>query len=190
MESRKAQGRHAGGALAGRRLGMALATAGLFGLSLTSVAVSPASADPSVESFQIQDSHTTYCLTSGGRTDATAVEYSCSSSHNQLWYWGGEKANTLYNQLINVGTGQCLSVKDNSLNAGALVVVWSCVGTSDDAEYWDSQQLSPQGDTFYIFNYNSGDALAVQCDCVRENAPIDQENFNQSPNENWYIGHF
>jgi putative hemolysin len=181
MRSRKEGVRPVGRAFAGRRLGVALATAGLLALSLTSVVVaSPASAAPS--KWNYQNAEHSYCLSSGGIHDTVAKVYGCNGGSNQTWHYGA--LHGAYAQIIN-GDGQCLGVQSQSTSAGAYAVVWSCDGHDD--QYWLPENNSP-GFTVDFLNQHSQMVIQIACDCIREGAFVDQEPYNNSgdPNQLWY----
>jgi hypothetical protein len=189
MRLRKAAVGGAGRTSAARRLGVAVAAACLLALSMTGavVAASPANATSYFTLFNV---HTAYCLTSGGNTDTDALEYSCDGSENQNWYWGSRHGTTAYYQLKNEGTGQCLSVKDDSTASGAYIDVWSC--TTNDSMYWMPENDISIGsaDYMYIWNFNSGDLMQTKCDCAQENGAIIQATWDDlgSPNQMWSYG--
>jgi phosphoribosyl-AMP cyclohydrolase len=196
MRLRKTKVRPAGRAFAGRRLAVALAAAGLVGLSLTSgaVAASPANA---TTYYTLYNPSTTLCLTSGGDTDTPATEYSCNGSENQEWYWGSEEGTSGFSEFKNRTTGQCLGVLGGSTAAGAEVVVWSCQSGAEN-QYWNAETgyfvASP--DWLVFFNYNgassgsSSRVMEVKCDCDEESGKIDQEPLDVlgSPYQAWSYG--
>jgi hypothetical protein len=190
MRLRKERARAARRAFAGRRLGVALATAGLLGLSLTSGVIAASPANAASADFTVINAQQEMCMTSGGASDTVATEYSCNYSPNQYWYWDDEDGGTGYYQLRNEATNQCLGVLGGSTAKGAEVVVWQCLGTGHPDQYWQEQQLYPfNGVTFTLFNANSGQVLQVKCDCRKDSAPLDQEPLDDlgSPNQQWII---
>jgi hypothetical protein len=79
MRLHKERAHPVGRAFGGRKLRAALAIAAMLGLSLTSAAIvaAPANAADS-ETFQIQNIHNEYCLTSNGVKNSTAEVFSCN----------------------------------------------------------------------------------------------------------------
>jgi ricin-type beta-trefoil lectin protein len=182
MRLRKEGTRPVRRAFAGRRLGVALATAGVLALSLTSaVAASPA-ANAAPFPWMYENAEHLTCLSSGGVDDGTARAYNCTGSANQVWHYGG--VHGAYTQLINNGTGQCLGVYGASTSAGARVVVWSCDGYDD--QYWLPDSNAPGVIDFV--NQNSQMVIQIACNCGTNGATIDQEPASGlgSPNQLWY----
>jgi hypothetical protein len=186
MRLRKERVRPVSRAFGGRKLRAALAIAAMLGLSLTSAAVmaAPANAADS-ETFQIQNVHIEYCLTSNGVKNSIAEVFSCNGSKNQTWHWGTHWVGD-YRKLIN-GDGQCLSIGDGSKSAGAHAIVWAC--NSKDAQYWEAVQDYPIQPAFALVNLNSQLIIQVACDCTKEHAKVDQasEDIWGSPNQHWSI---
>jgi Ricin-type beta-trefoil lectin domain len=189
MRLREEGVRPGGRASAGRRLGVAPATAGLLGLTLTSgvVAAAPASAAPAIEYVTLENVHTEKCISSSGKDDTTARQYSCNSSANQFWYFGGSLGTAV--QFKNKATGQCLGISGGSYSAGADAVVWNCLGVSHPDQYWNENFTGTQATTIYLYNYKSGWVLQVACGCTTSGAALDQEPIDDlgSPNQMWYI---
>jgi Ricin-type beta-trefoil lectin domain len=189
MRRREEGVRPGGRILAGRRLGVALATAGLLGLTLASgaVAAAPASAAPAIEYVNIENSHTIKCISSSGKDDTTAEQFSCSNSANQFWYYSGDLGGAT--QIKNKATNQCLGISGGSRSAGAHAVVWNCLGASHPDQWWFVYETGTQATTFYLFNYSSGLVLQVGCACTTSGAYLDQEPWDDlgSPNQIWYI---
>jgi Ricin-type beta-trefoil lectin domain-like len=166
-------------AFAGRRLVVALVTAGLA-LSLTSaVMASPASAAPFHWSYQ-NASHST-CLSSGGVHNGTVKAVTCAGS-NVVWHYGA--AHGAYAQLIN-NDGQCLSVAGGSASAGAHAVMANCSG--NDAMFWVPENNFP-GFVVDILNQHSQMVLQIACNCGTSGATVIQSPYNNSgpPNQLWY----
>lgn len=182
MRLRKEGVRPVGRAFAGRRLGVALATAGLLALSLTSVvAAPPANAAPFQWLFENAE-HLT-CLTSGGHSDTTATVYACGVSRNEEWHYGA--LHGAYAQIIN-GDGQCLGVAGGSASAGARVVVWSCISGHDD-QYWLPE--GNMGGTIDFINQHSQLAIQIACDCDGNGRVVNQEPISNpfpDPDQLWY----
>lgn len=179
---------------AGRRRAVALATAGLLGLTLTSGAVAaapasaaPASAAPAVEYVTIENTHTIKCISSSGKDDTTARQYSCNGSANQFWYYGGSLGGAT--QIKNKATGQCLGISGGSYSHGAHAVVWNCLGRGHPDQYWNVDPTGTQATTFYLFDSKSALVLQVACGCTTSGAALDQEPWDNlgSPNQMWYI---
>lgn len=189
MRLRKQGVRPARRAFAGRRLGVALATAGLLGLTLTcgAVVAAPARAAAAVEYVTIQNVHTEKCITSNGKDDTAAAQNGCNGNANQFWYYGGSLGGAT--QIRNKATKQCLGISGGSYSRGAHAVVWNCGGRSHPDQYWNVDPTGTQATTFYLFNYRSGYVLQVGCDCTRNEAALDQEPWDNlgSPNQMWYI---
>lgn len=155
---------------------MVLATAGVLALSLTSAVVaSPANA---AGGFLMQnDRWPQMCLSSSGRSDTTARVYSCTGNSNQTWHTGGHIQGHYgtYYQLINNGTGQCLSISGASTRAGADAVVWACNGRHD--QYWT--WLTPGLPNVGVFiNQNSSLVMQIACDCASSGTVVDQAWYN------------
>lgn len=183
MRSRKEGVRLVGRAFAGRRLGVALATAGLLGLSLTSAVVaSPANAN--VSTWSLDNAEHVHCLTSNGILDSTAEVYSCNGSSNQTWHWGNFVGN--YGQIVN-GDGQCLGIAGGSRSAGATAVVWRCGGQS--SQYWQIQTDPLIISEHYFANLNSQMVIQIACDCGTGHAAVDQKPFNSNldPDQLWFF---
>jgi hypothetical protein len=186
MRLRKERARPVGRAFGGRGLTVALAIAAMLGLSLTSGAVVAAPANAAdIETFQIQNIHIEYCLTSNGVSNSTAEVFSCNGSSNQAWHWGSHYIGD-YRKLIN-GDGQCLGIADGSQSAGAQAVVWAC--NSSESQYWQAIQDDPTTDAWAFVNMNSQLVIQVACDCTSEHATVDQapEDPLTSPNQHWFI---
>ncbi len=179
--------RPAGRAFIGRWLGVALATAGLLGLSLTSAVVA-SSANAAVATFGIDNAeHEGYCLTSGGHSDTTATVYSCNGSSNQTWHYGQTRAvgSELYREIVN-GDGQCLGIAGGSKSAGAHAVVWNCNGHED--QYWLPEQNYGTMDAFDYDNLSSNMVIQIACDCNKNSATVEQWPYNTlgDPNQFWF----
>jgi len=182
MSLRKERVRPVGRAFAGRRLGVILATAGVLALSLTSVVVaSPSNAAPFTWSFENSAGAADLCLTSFGAYDGYAKVWTCNSSSNQHWHYGG--LHGAYAQIIN-GDGQCLGVSNGSNSAGAHVIMWSCNGA--DSQYWLPENNFPGVIDF--LNQNSQMVIELTCHCYANGSDLYQEPYYVfgSPWQLWY----
>ena len=170
-----------------------MATAGLVaGLTLTtgvasaaeSAATSPGRAvsatSLSIRSIPgnavvLQNAHSIKCLSSDGRDDHDAMQFSCTNGGaNQYWVRGGRLGG--YVQYINVGTHQCLGVQGGSTGKGATVVVWRCRGVTHPDQYWDE---SPTGDeSVNVNNLKSGYCLQISGASTADGAIANQEPFD------------
>ena len=201
MRWRKEGVRPAGRAFAGRRLGLALATAGLLALSLTSaVAASPANAAPvhrvplaglpagtwSLENW----GHQGHCLSSGGVIGGTVKVYTCNSSSNQHWHPGNSHGS--YQQIKN-GDGQCLGISGGSASAGAHSVMGNC--SSNDTYYW-LMEFPQIYNIPHFLNQHSQLVIQIACNCSSNGAVVDQEPYNggntgtSDENQGWFLRTF
>lgn len=187
MRLRKEGARPAGRASAGRRLVMALATAGLLAFSLTSaVAASPANAAPvhvfrpsaslPAGTWSLENRDASLCLSSSG-SDAAAKVYTCNSSSNQHWHRGNSHGN--YQEIRN-GDGQCLGIAGGSTSAGAHAVVWSCNGHDDQFWLMEFPQIF---NTPFFRNQRSQLVIQIACDCGTNGAVTDQEPLASNAND-------
>lgn len=162
--------------LAGRGRGVALATAGVLALGLTSAVVaSPANAAGGF--LMRNDRWPTQCITSDGRRDTTAATFSCNGNANQTWHTGGHIPGHYgtYYQLINNATGQCLGISGGSTAAGAHAVVWACNGHHDQYWTWIVPGLPNVG---VFINQNSSLVLQTACNCGQNWAVVNQAWYN------------
>jgi hypothetical protein len=176
-----------GRVFAGRRLGVALATAGLLALSLASVvAASPANATPGYWGFY--SVHTLDCISSGGVHNGVVTQYPCNGSSNQTWHYGAEHGSGqgAYIQIIN-GDGQCIGVAGGSTSSGANIQMGNCSG--NDIYYWEVCACDPSTALdFYFLNQHSQEVIQIACGCSTKSAKLEQEPYDPygSANQLWY----
>jgi hypothetical protein len=188
--------RPAGRASAGRRLGIFLATASILAISLTSGAIVAAPANAATVAAPakaaiiydtIVSAHSAQCLTSGGKDDTVATQYPCNGSSSQEWRLQGScRGNTLFCQVINKKTKQCLGIAGGSSKAGAKVVVWRCNGHNNQYWQWQYSVVQPN---YFLDNLHSGLYLTLKCGCDRHSAPMTQEpqDVMASVSQLWYV---
>lgn len=159
----------------GRRVGVALACAGLLALSLTSAVVAAAPADAAPAHFVIYNAHSRDCISNGGATNGYVSQFACNGSTNQQWHWGGTSHGS-YQQLINTTTGQCIGLRGNLAN-GATLYMGNC--SSNDQYYWEEGTLCPSVGPCYIppgwwflQNQASLRVMQVGCNCDNNSAAI------------------
>lgn len=201
MRLRKERVLPVGRLFAGRRLGVALATAGLLALSLTSaVAASPANAAPvhrvplaglpagtwSLENW----GHQGHCLSSGGVIGGTVKVFNCNGSSNQHWHGGSSHGS--YQQIKN-GDGQCLGISGGSASAGARAVMGNC--SSSDTYYW-LMEFPQIFNIPHFRNQHSQLVIQIACNCGSNGAVVDQEPYNggnpgtNDENQGWFLRMF
>jgi hypothetical protein len=209
MRLRDQKMRPAGRKFAGRRLVVVLAAAGLLGgLGLTSAVASQANAAATlpvhavtasglagltipraaaaVGQFSIQNVHSEKCITSDGKDDTTAEQYSCNGDKNQTWHWGHSRSG--YYQIVNVATNQCLGIAGGSLSNGIRAVVWHCGGTSHPDQYWTDFNANATSGSVAYQDLNSQLVLQIKGNSDANWATVVQDPYDDlaSPNQYWW----
>ncbi|MFC8267677.1 RICIN domain-containing protein [Streptomyces cinereoruber] len=122
-----------------------------------------------IETFRLKNVNSGKCLvpySAGLDNNATVVQWDCSGTNAQDWYWNGS-------EIRNFQSKRCLSVKDGSSSNGAVLEQFECRGYR--AQYWYTAPGSAGG--ALLVNHGSGlcatinggsaahDAHAVQWAC-------------------------
>lgn len=68
-----------------------------------------------------------------GIANGLAGDWDCTTNRDQTWRWGDANAEG-YHELVN-GDGKCLAVNGGSTDAGARILGYECVKSSD--QYWE-----------------------------------------------------
>jgi len=173
-------------------VGVALASAGLLALSLTSavVAAAPASAAPA--HFVIYNAHSRDCISNGGGINGYVSQFACNGNTNQQWHWGGTIHGS-YQQLINTTTGQCIGLAGNLAN-GATLYMGNC--SSNDQFYWEETvpcyglgECSAPPGWVTLENQASLRVMQVACNCSTNSSKLIDANPDDTgpPDQLWDI---
>jgi Ricin-type beta-trefoil lectin domain-like len=193
MRIRRKKTRAVGRTFAGRRprVMLAIAAAGLLGLSLASIApAAPASA--AAARFVIYNAHSRDCMTNDGKANVYVTQAPCNGRTSQQWYFGGNHGS--YQQIKNDATNQCIGLADASLADGAKIQMWNC--SSNDQYYWEEGNGCPLVGPCYIppgwvnlQNQASLRVMQVGCDCDNNGAPIIDATPNAAgpPDQLWAV---
>jgi hypothetical protein len=84
-----------------------------------------------------------------GIANGLAGDWDCTSNPDQTWHWG-EANKEGWRELVN-GEGKCLAVNGGSTDAGARILGYACVKSSD--QYWEFWSTPPWDGWSTLMNY-------------------------------------
>jgi len=124
----------------------------------TATTVSSASADTALE---FANEHSTWCLAvSGGHGDGPIIQWGCTGSDDQYWYWDSTGSvvdgGKLYLRLRNK-QNKCIFAVLTSLN-GAQLYAKDCNqsgGGDQYAELWDPELVGKDSHNLNMFQYHN-----------------------------------
>ena len=116
------------------------------------------------------------------------IQWVFDFSHDQQWYV--LPTDSGYAEIVNRSSGQCLSIVNNSTDAGAGLVQYPCFGGPNQQWYLDVYPGNSDitGQTKVLWSRSSGLVADVSGANTNEGAGIDQWYYNGEWNQQWYFG--
>jgi microsomal dipeptidase-like Zn-dependent dipeptidase len=143
--------------------------------------VESASVTPAVTAGSIVAYHAGRCFDVGSRRRGShAVQQKCSTADTQVWEFRTLGVGVY--EIVNRGTGFCLSVPNGRSSPGAPVTQETC--TSDQSQHW---KIERSGNTFRLAAASSSLCLELKDESRKYDEPVRQAECSGAAHQQWSI---